>query len=384
MILILLLLGISLVQAGFNTMQVKKNINMDIATRCIWRRIQQIDLTDQKKVSIGYEYTYQTSKTIDVTKFAEEVKSQLKSSQNTHGWQVSASLTTSASFIASVEISVAAGAHGEYTNSEQTNNELKNSITNHKSETGTKSWTIKIDVREGGMTNVWQLHCSGPGFWENSKIVVQPDPPDAFNISTQYDVTLLIDKEIPLINYKWDFVECGKGICIYDLMAPQVKFINDTHYELTAPLENIIELSTNFMGFNLSGRISNDCLQSTDDTSVLMKVGKWSINEEDGDLVARDVSNNPEQSLFTGKNYGKYFIFGPNVQVDIGKYRYPTDEERNQNLVLVQGKRWQIAIEQGTLVFRDTKCCQRAKDKGRDCRYKIHRKTDFRFDDSKY
>jgi len=385
MFVIVILCLFLLARAKFNTMEVRKNINMNIATKCKWRRVQPIDLREQAKVSFGYEYSVQSSRSIDVTKFAEEVKSHMKSNQQTHGWAVKAGLKTSAEFIASVEIKAEASAHGEYTNHEQLNNELKTSITNHISETKTTTTSVKVTVEEGGYTNIWQLHCYGPGFWEDSSVVAHPEQPDAFDIPTEYDVTVLAEEEIPLIKYKWDFIQCDSGFpCIYDLMSPEVKFINDTHYDISGPQTYIVELAT------ASDPVSMTCPKgasyplSKDDTSVLMRVGKWSINEENANLVIRDISPHPEQSLFRGPNYGIEFIFSPNVEADIGKYRHPTDEEREQNVVLIQGKRWRIAVEQGILVFRDTKCQEEIKKQGMDCRYAIHRKTNFRTTNGRY
>ncbi len=351
-----------------------KHIDLKVVSHCVWRTELTLDLTNRAGVTIKYTREIKTSYSTDITSFNKEVESDLNKSENKHHWglTIGAESGATAPFIANVKLSVQATGGGEYTNELQHTKNIEKSFTEQIVKADSQTTTVEVEVVSGGHTAVWILKCSAPGFWQESAIKIQPDCPEAIDIPLEYKIDMIIPEPVPLVKYKWDFVQESDGkLYIYDLTSPEVEFINDDEYTINGGPENLsykIDLDV----------VSNDLLcgeniGNKDETSVLFKIGKWSINEEEGVLIMRDISQQPEQSLFKKQGTrGQEHVFRPGYRMNIGTYSRPTDEERTQDYTLVEGKRWKIAVEQGMLVFRDMKCSTSQKP---DCSWIFYRRS---------
>jgi hypothetical protein len=82
---------------------------------------------------------------------------------------------------------------------------------------------------------------------------------------------------------------------------------------------------------------------SGNETGVMKQFANWSIDEENGVLVFRDIFTRPGDH-----RYAFFPACGNGNNWPGGSVLY------NESETLLSGKRWRIAVEAGILVFRDT------------------------------
>ncbi len=347
-------------------MSTQKTVVLNIASHCVWLNVQGMNLRGQPGVSITYTQEVSSSYTVDSTSFANEITTHVNSNENKHNWNLKMGTQADAGIplIAEVKISVEASAGGEYANHMSHSHQIENSLTKHESTIRTKTTKLEITVKDEDYTNIWLLRCTGLGFWQESSILIQKEKPSDIDIPLEYAVTVEAEESVDITNYGWNItLESG------DLVFDDMRGIKQGVSMATGP--RFSKGQKAIMGKPVW---DYDFAASSDDTGVLFQLGSWSINEEHGILVIRDISHQPGQSLLARSlSIDSYYGFFPRYYCSYGEIRAPTDEERDQNIILMQGKRWRIEIIQGVLTFRDTKCICKVAACLNDCSFKFYR-----------